>query len=401
MTKKKFLIISQHFPPEKSGNASRVYDLSKNLVEYGLQVTVYSPFPSFPHGAFIRINKLRTNRVIDGIYHYKVWNWQPNAKDPRFISRIAYYLIFPLLATIRALLNSKDYDVVLTTAPPIFTGIPGYFMKKITGKPWLFDVRDLWLDASVALNFIKKEGLCYRITRLYEKMCYQTCDQILVTTGKVKEVIRDVYNIADEKIHIIPNGVDTSVYKPLEKKKNQMIYAGNIGHAQDLEKVILAVKKINENSNTKPFDFYLVGDGDIKQRLETFTKENHIDDHVFFKGLVDREEVPGLIAESLLGVAPLKNLKVLEYAIPTKCYEYMACGVPFIGTGKGEIEKIAVESHAGLIAKNDVDSIVEKICDLLNHPDKIEEMGFLGRMFVENHYDRRQIAKKLLAIINS
>ena len=350
MANKKILIISQHFPPEKSGNASRVYDLSKNLVEFGLHVTVYSPFPSFPHGMFPKINKLRMNRVIDGIYHYKVWNWQPGDKDPSFVSRIAYYLIFPLLSTIRALLNSKHYDVIITTSPPIFTGIPGYFMKKITGKKWLYDVRDLWLDASVALNFIKKESLFYRITRIFEKMCYMTCDEVLVTTGTVKEVIRDTYDIADDKIHIVPNGVDTSIYLPLKNKKNQMIYSGNIGYAQDLEKVILAVKKVNEHMKNRPFDFYLVGDGDIKQELEIFTKKNHIDNHVFFTGSVDREEVPVLIGESLIGVAPLKNLNILEYAVPTKCYEYMACGVPFIGTGNGELGKIAMESHAGLIA---------------------------------------------------
>lgn len=82
MVPKKILIVSQHFPPDKSGNASRVYDLSKNLVEMGLHVTVYSPFPSFPHGTFPRVNKLRLNRAVDGIWNYKVWNWQPRAHDP-------------------------------------------------------------------------------------------------------------------------------------------------------------------------------------------------------------------------------------------------------------------------------------------------------------------------------
>jgi colanic acid biosynthesis glycosyl transferase WcaI len=330
-----------------------------------------------------------------------VWNWQPKSKNPIFVSRMAYYLIFPLLSTIRALLNSKHYDVIITSAPPDFTGIPGYFVKKITGKKWLCDVRDLWLDASVALNFITKQSLFYRLTRIYEKICYKTCDNILVTTGKVKEVIRDTYGVADDKIHIVPNGVDTSKYIPSKNKKNRMIYTGNIGYAQDLEKVIIAVKKINEDIKDRPFDFCLVGDGDIKRDLETFAKENHIDNHVFFTGPVDREEVPGLIAESLIGVAPLKNLKILEYAIPTKCYEYMACGVPFIGTGDGELEKIALESHAGLIADNEVDSIYEKICFLLNHPDQIAEMGNQGRSFVEKYYERKKIAKHLLDIINS
>jgi glycosyltransferase involved in cell wall biosynthesis len=267
MDQKRILIVSQHFPPDKSGNASRIYDLSKNMVECGAHVTVYSPFPSFPYGNFKRKYKLRSNHIVDGIYHFKVWNWQPELRNPSFLSRIAYFLVFPLLATVRALINSKHYEVIITTAPPVFTGIPGYFIKKITGKKWLFDIRDLWLDASVALKFIKKNSLFYKITRYYEKLCYNTCDNILVTTNKVKEIISNHYEIPTEKIHVIPNGVDSKSYRPLNKKKKiQLIYTGNIGHAQDLEKVILAVKKINEE-NDSSLDFYLVGDGDTKRQM--------------------------------------------------------------------------------------------------------------------------------------
>ena len=401
MAQKRILIISQHFPPEKSGNASRVYDLSKNMVNFGAHVIVYSPFPSFPYGTFQRINKLRSNRIIDGIYHFKIWNWQPDFEDPSFLSRMAYYLVFPLLATVRALINSKHYDVIITTAPPVFTGIPGYFIKKITGKKWLFDVRDLWLDASVALEFIKKDSFFYKLTRYYEKLCYDTCDHILVTTNKVKEIINKTYNIPNEKMHVIPNGVDSSAYRPLnKKKKNQLIYTGNIGHAQDLEKVILAVKRINEEQDST-LDFYLVGDGDIKHQLELFVKRNNIGNHVFFTGIVEREEIPGLINESMIGVAPLKDLEILEYAIPTKSYEYMSCEVPFVATGKGEIEKIAEESGSGLIAKNDVDSIYEKISYLIHNPDVRQQMGEKGREFVKKYNDRKMIAQHLLDIINS
>jgi colanic acid biosynthesis glycosyl transferase WcaI len=401
MDSKKVLIVSQHFPPDKSGNASRVYDLSKNLVNLGLQVIVYSPFPSFPHGSFPRVNKLRTSQSVDGISNFKTWNWQPRAPNPRFISRALYYLVFPCLATVRALINSKHYDYIITTAPPIFTGIPGYFLKKITGKKWLFDVRDLWIDASASLDFIKKEGLLYKMARRYEQTCYSTCDEVLVTSESIKKAIMDIYKIPEEKFHIIPNGVDTSVYKPLKEKKKQIIYAGNIGFAQDLEKVILAVKKVNEVQKNDPFNFYLVGDGDIRHELERFTRENHVEDHVFFSGMVSREKVPELIGESLIGVAPLKNLETLEYALPTKCYEYMACGVPFIGTGNGQIKMLAHESKAGLIAENNINSISEKILFLSQHPESAEEMGTQGRAFVTKYYDRRNIAKRLFSVIIS
>jgi len=229
-------------------------------------------------------------------------------------------------------------------------------------------------------------------------LCYDACDEILVTTEKVKEIIVESYDLPKDKIKIIPNGVDTAIFKPINKKKNRMIYTGNIGHAQDLESVILAVKKINEQYDPS-FDLYLVGDGDIKRRLKTFVKQNNSEDHVIFMGLVDRKKIPDLIAESLIGVAPLRKLKTLEYAIPTKSYEYMACGIPFIGTGMGEIERLAEESQGGLIAENGVNSIYKKILFLLNHPKEVQKMGMHGREFVKRYYDRKQISKRLLEII--
>jgi len=392
----RILIISQHFPPEKSGNASRIYDLSKNLVELGVKVTILSPFPTFPHGSYKKIWKIYSHRKINDIDHINIFDWQPVINDPSFISRMGYYLIFPIHAIFWALLKRKDYDAIISSAPPIFTGITGYFIKKITRKKWFFDVRDLWIDASVSLDFIKKDSSFEKISRKYERICYDACDTILVTTEGVKKIIGLTYKISPDKIEIVPNGVDTKTFRSLKEKKNRVIYAGNIGHAQDLDKVILAVKKINEKI---PLEFYLIGDGDTKKDLEKLVKKEGLSETVIFTGLLEREQIPDLISESLIGVAPLKNLDSLRYAIPTKTYEYMSCGIPFVGTGGGEIENLAKISKAGVMAKNNVNSIYDKMMNILEDKEMMAEMGRNGREFVENFYDRKKIAEKLLCIL--
>lgn len=391
--KSKILFITQHFPPENSGNASRIYDLSRNLVLLGSQVTVISPFPNFPHGRFKKTRKSHSYREIDGIKHYGIFSWQPPYKNPSFMSRMSYYITFPLHAIWWALLKRKDYDIIITTSPPIFTGIPGYIVKKITGKKWIFDVRDLWIDASIELGFLKKSSFFEKISRMYERICYNKCDMITVTTEEIKKKIVDRYNISVKKLVVIPNGVDTNIFRPSAVKKNRIIYCGNIGFAQDLERFISAVKKVNENF---PLEFYLVGDGDIKNDLETLVKEENLENIVFFIGSLDREKIPVLIAESLIGIAPLKNLQSLNYAIPTKVYEYMSCGIPFIATGKGEIENIIKNSKAGLIVDNNTESISKTIISLLDDKKLIYEMSTIGRKFAEKYYDRKKIAKYLL-----
>jgi colanic acid biosynthesis glycosyl transferase WcaI len=398
LMKTRILFVTQHFPPENSGNASRIYDLSRNLVELGCEVTVLSPYPTFPHGNYKKTWKRYSFREIDGIKHFNIFTWQPTKKEPSFSNRIAYYLTFPIHALWWAFLKKDEYDVIITSAPPTFTGLTGFVIKKITKKNWYFDVRDLWINASLELGFLKKESFFEKISRYYEKICYRVCDTITVTTDEIKKVIENTYHISADKIIILPNGVDTKLFKPSLVKKNCIIYAGNIGHAQDLEKVILAVKKVNENF---PLEFCLVGDGDITSDLIKLVKKEKLENTVNFTGPISRENIPKLIAESLLGIAPLKNLDSLKYAIPTKAYEYMACGIPFLGTGTGEIERLVKHSGCGLVAKNTVESIYEYLIQLLNNKELIKTMGNQGREFVEKYYDRRKIAEHLLANIEN
>jgi len=388
------LIISQHFPPEKSGNASRIFDMSNHLQKLGADVTVLAPHPSFPSGSFKRKWGISESRKVNGVEVINLLAWQPNCQDPGFMGRIAYYLTFPLHTVLWIFFNFRKFDIIITSAPPIFTGFGGIPAKLLFKKKWVMDVRDLWINASISLGFLKKGSLFEKMSRVYEQICYSNADMICVTTEELGQDIMRTYKKIDEKmIKIIPNGVDTDFFYPQNvPKKNQIIYAGNIGHAQDLEDVILAMKKVNEQFDLK---LLIVGSGDIKGHLEKVTLENGLTDYVEFPGLLPREEIPKMLSESLIGVAPLKKLKTLEYAVPTKAYEYMACGIPFIGCGEGEIRKLAELSGGGIIAENDPGAIADAILYLLRNPEKQAEMGGKGRAFVDQHYSRQQIAANL------
>lgn len=397
--KKKILIITQHFPPEKSGNASRIFDISTNLKKSNFIVTIFSPFPTFPHGQFKASFKLHRYNKKNELNHHQIFSWPAVNKDPPTIQRLLYYTIFPIISIISGSILRKTYDVIMTSSPPIFTHIPGLIVKKLNkDKIWICDVRDLWIDASTSLGFLKKDSFFVKLSKKYEKICLKTCDIIITTTEKISNNISNTYNISRNKIQIVPNGVDTTFFKPHDKQKeNQIIYAGNIGHAQDLEKVIKAMKNINKSISTR---LILVGDGDTKQKLEQFVKKEKMEKIVIFKGIVEREKIPELISASLLGIAPLKDLPTLEYAMPTKVYEYMSCEIPFVATGIGEIEKCAAESGAGIVIKNSVQDLEEKIIKLLKNQKEIDQMGKKGRRYVIKNFDRATITKKLVKIID-
>lgn len=390
----KLLIITQHFPPDRSGNASRIFDMSNHLQKLGDDVTILAPYPSFPPGSFKRRWAISESKMVGGMKLVNLLSWQPVSEDPSFLSRMAYYLSFPLHTLLWITFNSRKFDVIMTSAPPIFTGFGGLFSKIVFKKKWCMDVRDLWIDASISLGFLKSGSFFEKISRSYERICYANADMIGVTTQELGQRILGTYqNVDESKIRVISNGVDTEFFYPVGvEKKRQIIYAGNIGHAQDLENVILSMKSIIEHTDLK---FLIVGDGDIKTSLEALAKREELSDNVEFTGLVARENIPRMFSESLIGIAALKKMPSLEYAVPTKAYEYMACGIPFVGCGNGEIRSLAEISGGGIIADNSADAIAETILELLDNPERMSEMGVHGREFVKENYDRKQIATDL------
>ncbi|MDG3547074.1 glycosyltransferase family 4 protein [Methanobacterium formicicum] len=392
----KILIVSQHFPPDKSGNASRIYDISVNLSLDDVDVKVLAPFPSFPHGNFEKKNKIiKRKRINSNLTLINIFAWQPSIHDPGFISRILYYMTFPIHAVFWGFRYSKNYDVIITSSPPIFTAIPGLFVNLFFKKKWIFDCRDMWIEASISLGFIKKGSFTEKISKKFLFYCLNKADIIFVTTDGIKDKLFCNYKI-NKPIKIVPNGVDTQVFYPISTNKcNQIIYSGNVGHAQDLENCILAMKNVTKNHDLK---LIIVGDGDIKSRLQEIVRVNGMEQSVIFKGLVSRKEIPKMISESLIGLAPLKKLESLDYAAPTKVYEYMACKIPFLGCGAGEIERIAKDSKAGIISDNTPESIAFNICELIQNRELREKMGQNGLEYVKNNYDRKTIASKVKKI---
>ncbi len=389
---KRVCIISQHFPPEKSGNASRIYDTAVHLARLGVDVTVLAPHPTFPTGSFPRTWRRIWKGEVDGVRVVRLWTWQPGSGDPGFVSRMAYYLLFPLHALLWLCSPRNRFDVIITSAPPLFTGIPGYVLRRRSKAKWILDIRDLWIDASVSLGFIREGSIYEKMSRKFEAMCLARADLVGVTTEELARKITSRYTVT-ASIELMPNGVNTEIFRPTNTgKKQQIIYAGNVGHAQDLDKVALAIKSMNGAHNLK---FLVVGDGDTREDLERLVEAENLTDSVIFTGVLSRDEIPGLLSESLVGVAPLKRLKTLEYAAPTKAYEYMACGIPFIGCGSGEIANLAKESGAGVIADNTPEAIAATLSSLLDDPERMEEMGRRGREYVAENYDRRAVALKL------
>ncbi len=379
--KPKILIVTDTFPPEKVGSY-RMYDISRQMSKDGFEVTVVAPFPTFPFGTFKRIWKFIKISNADKVKLINLWAWQPS-EDPPIGSRMLYYLTFPINVVFLIFIY-HNFDVILIssgTAPTIF--FPCLIAKHIFRKKIMVDIRDLFSDAAIDAGFLKKGGIIERCVYIYEKVIYSNAHKIIGVTKKIKYDLVTKYMVDEDKITVIPQPVDTNIFHYLSvPKKRQIIYTGTIGYAQDLENIILAMKEI-ANYNVI---FLIVGAGDLETKLKKMVKDEGLEKYIFFTGQIERNKIPLIISESLIGIVPLKKRKGLDYAIPAKTYTYMACGLPIIAYGSLELKNLINESRAGIfIDNNDPHSIAKEVIYLLNNPKKMEEMKIKGTEYIKKY----------------
>ncbi|WP_436935611.1 glycosyltransferase family 4 protein [Halovenus marina] len=415
--KRSVVFVSQQFPPDRSGHASRIDHVATSLADDGWAVTVLAPPASFPPEDFGRSWRFRESTTVDGVVVNRLWAWQPTTADPGFLARMAYYVLFAAHSFLWLLCNGRQYDVVVTTTPPISTGVAG-LTTELFGQRWVVDVRDLWIDASISLGFIEEGGALERVSRRYQRFVLGRADSIAVTTETLGDRLCDQYGEhLSTKIRLVPNGVDiarfanemdgTDASEAGEVETDDdvtdspatddaetddpyvVIYTGNIGHAQDLGICVDALASLPESVQLR-----LVGGGDAVADLKRRATEQGVRDRVEFVDPVPHEQIPDLLSDAHVGVAPLKDDDELSYAMPTKVYEYLGCALPVVATGNGELDRFLEESGGGILAENDPESVAASIERLQTDPDLRAETGRRGHEYVRDRYDRNAIADR-------
>jgi glycosyltransferase involved in cell wall biosynthesis len=433
------VFVSQQYPPDRSGHASRIRDTATALADEGWDVTVLAAPASFPPGAFDRRWRPVATTDEDGVTVRRLWTWQPTEPDPGFLTRLCYYVVFALFATLWVAVTHRRHDVVVTTTPPISTGLAG-FPAAFLGSRWVVDVRDLWIDASVSLGFIAEGGLLERGSRRFQRAALHTADSVSVTTATLGERLAEQYgDRLPAKTVLVPNGVDVDGFRELvvsgraadadpgtvtapdasedlggersassdgtststdrtpaagdeSTDRFEVVYTGNIGHAQALDACVRAVEHLPDR-----VVFRLVGGGDAVPALRTLAAERGVADRVEFEGPVPHDRIPAVLEAADVGVAPLEDDPELAYAMPTKVYEYLCVGLPIVVTGRGELERFVRESGGGVVADPDPESIADAVTRLFEDPELRATLGRQGHEHVRQRYDRTAIAARFSA----
>jgi len=313
----KILIISQNYPPDLGAGAFRIKSLVDALIARGHEITVLTGTPNRYH----TLHKgLKFKKTKETIIRVRI----PRQKRD-FLRRSINYWFFYHKATRVGKKIADSVDGILATTPQLLVAYVGATIAKKSKKPFILDVRDLWPDVLLDLGIAKPSSIIYKALKKIEKTCYEQTKQIVINSPGFYQPILEFSN---KKPIVITNGIEDTFFDKLATmgtrkpgpKPFRILYAGNIGIAQDLS-ILLSVAKAFQDT----FIFELVGDGSDRNQLYQAIKENGIK-NIMLSPPVDRVELFEKYRNTDAFFIHLKNVSMFEKTIPSKLFEYVATG---------------------------------------------------------------------------
>jgi colanic acid biosynthesis glycosyl transferase WcaI len=400
----RILYISQYFPPEAGATQTRAYEMARNWVRLGHQVTMLSEFPNHPSGIIPSSykGKFVEKSMLDGIEVIRVWvKASPNKS---FQNRMLFYLTFMVAAFLAGIFTAKrKYDFIYVSSPPLFVGVTALALSYIKRIPMVFEVRDLWPESAVALGELTNRYAIHMASSL-ERACYQRAVQVIVVTRGIYDRLLD-RGVSAKKLLLIPNGanIDLFHFNPEGRQRIRrelgleqrfiVIYAGIHGLAQGLETIIEAARMLQGNLQIY---FLLIGDGPKKAELSSLANSYQLS-NLRLLPEKPREQIPDYLSTADVALVPLKNAEIFMGALPSKIFDAWACERPVILSIDGEARSLVEGVKGGIfVPPEDPEKIANAVRYFMDAPEDRQSMGNNGREYTCEHNSRAALAEKLI-----
>ena len=177
-----------------------------------------------------------------------------------------------------------------------------------------------------------------------------------------------------------------------------VLYAGAHGLSNDLGVVLDAASLLTDRPAVQ---IVLLGDGKEKTALQAKAKRQNLSNLLFLPP-VPKTEIASVLAGADACLAILKPIEEYKTTYPNKVFDYMAAGRPVVLAIDGVIRQVVESAGCGVFAApGDPSALAQAVRTLADNPAKSRLMGLAGRKELEEHFNRDQMAEKLLGILNS
>lgn len=354
----------------------RLWALARQLVERGDKVTVLPP-------------RYRSSLLQQGL------SIAPIPLLPCPVLRPISYAVLSCLVGLVQVCRSKP-DVVYyrwmdSPHPLLFARLVGaQCVCEVNGEP----VPD-WSETDRTFKRRLKHWLA--------SFALSRCDRVVVLTEGLRDLVVRRYQVAAERVAVLPSGTDTSLFLPQDSAacrrrigvgvdRDYIGFVGSFYRYQGLQCLLEAMVIIRRTMPS--VHLLLVGDGEASQELKQQADRLVLNPCITWAGRIAYQEVPTWIGAMTLCVAPFRGDR--GETSPVKIFDYLSCGKPVIASGIPSVSATFVqEAGVTLVPPDDPDALAQALLALLRDPERQARMGAMGRHFVEQTFSWRNLTHRL------
>ena len=378
------LLLNEYFPPDTSATANCAEQVAEALAEKH-RVTVVAGRPSYDpterHPRYLLRREVRGNLVIERV---------GSTAYPRFQMRrrVSNYLTYLSLAIPRAL--SLPSEIVLAMTDPPIEGMAGAFVARLSGRPFVYNIRDLYPDMAVGGSIVRPGSFTARWEATH-RWALRHAARVIVLGEDMRERII-AKGVDPARVVISRDGIDipeklpspdNSVAREIRGNfRFVLVHAGNVGFYGAWQTLISAVRMVESEGVGLVF----IGEGAMKAQVEAMAEGCRAVRFLPFRPV---SEVPLVLSSGDLHVVTVK--RGLEgVVVPSKLYPTLAAARPVLGVAPEECDVVRIIRRTGCGVAADPDdpnSVAEAIRGVLQAPEKLQGMARRAREIAFS-YDR-------------
>lgn len=247
-------------------------------------------------------------------------------------------------------------------------------------------------------------GLHYQAAALEAQFTYKLARRIICVSNQAKEHLVQSWGVDPEKVAVMPNGVDTGLFKPVRDAlavraklglgENPVVcFAGGFQPWHGLDVLIESFARILPDFPDAKL--LLIGDGRARPLVDQKIEEFGIGNSVIITGFVPQVQMPELLGAADVSVLPYPKLPKDLWFSPLKLYEYMAAGKAIVASRSGQIAEVILHDQNGILVEpGNVEELSAAISDLLKDPVRRASLGmYARRQALERHSWDQYIAR--------
>jgi len=342
-----------------------------------------------------------------------------NAVSKKEIPLLDPILLFLYFIKSLGVMRRHKIRLIISTVPKINNAIVGFLLSKLFKVPHIIDIRDYW--ESQLLSYPMNRFFPKRLVSLLidiTSFLYSQASSLTTVNETLKKMLVK-RGIPYNRIYIIPNGADTSLYRPCEDKnhvkklrkkyglplsKMIFVYGGALSPHNRFDIVLDGIASLRK---TEDLLFLIIGRPTFLMTNDTILKWVEtlgLRQTVKVAGPFPLEEAAEIFSCSDVGVIPLDNAEIWKHMITAKVFAYLASGLPILASGpnQSELEKFLASHKVGVfIGPPSPMSFADGFRKFLRERRKMKNMGRKGREVMEERFDRHVLSRRILRVAHS